>query len=382
MADINVLMVGGRRCGKTSVLSSMFYQIINGPANQVFTLADTTDYMIEKRNENTGEMERADVLDYKRMELVNIIDTGGNGQFIVDQNPTNNFWDYVLSVAIANRPNHYLTINFRDAAGEVFEAGNRFYDDAMNYAKSCDVIIIAVDTPYLMSDKSSIVDGANRSSEIGTLLKTWLMKGDKTEKMVLFVPVKCEKWIKEGKIDEVIDKIKTLYEDSIKALLEPQNVKVNIISVETAGGIQFVELRKAYSLYKPGWPAPKKCCLPYEENEAIVILEDGRVHPVESDETVDEDMNATFPGVNIHRPNAWYCIPQGAKYAPKNCEQLPLHILRFLFNKKMNHMSGGVINLLRGFFGCITLQDMKDALRQVGIQIIDQGEGIEVLNME
>lgn len=373
-------MVGGRRCGKTSVLSSMFYQIINGPANQVFTLSDKTDYTVEKQNEDLGVMERADVLDYKRMELVNIIDSGCNGQFIVDQNPTNHFWDYVLSVAIAKKPKHYLTINFRDAAGEVFEAGNKYYNLAIDYARSCDVIIVAVDTPYLMSDKSAIAEAANRPSDIHTFLDTWLKGGDCTEKMVLFVPVKCEKWMKEDKINEVIKRIKTIYRTSIRALLAQENIKVSIISVETAGGIQFVELRKAYTLLNPGYNKPVKCCLPYEEDESIIILEDGRNHKVKSDETVDLDMSATFSGVKIPRPNAWYWMPQNAKYAPKNCEQIPLHILRFLFNKKLNHMSGGFIDWLKDCFGLITLQDMRDAIKQVSGQIIDQGEGIEELS--
>ena len=41
---LKVLMMGGRRCGKTSVLTSMFYQAINGDLNNIFTLNNETAF--------------------------------------------------------------------------------------------------------------------------------------------------------------------------------------------------------------------------------------------------------------------------------------------------------------------------------------------------
>lgn len=39
---LKVLMVGGRRCGKTSALASMFEQMINGEVKNYFTVSDRT----------------------------------------------------------------------------------------------------------------------------------------------------------------------------------------------------------------------------------------------------------------------------------------------------------------------------------------------------
>lgn len=375
MADLKVLMMGGRRCGKTAVLSSLFYQIINGDANNVFTLCDKTYYDQTKIDEKTGEIETIDVLDNKRLELTDTIETGGNRTFIVDQNPTRYYWDYTLQVQLAKRPRQYLNIIFRDAAGEFFEAQNTHRNETLQFMSECDVFVIAVDTPYLMSSRQVIAEAANRISDMHTFLSEINLQGKPGEKMVIFVPVKCEKWMAEGKIDDVIAKIREYYEASIKALDAAGNVKMSIMPVETAGGIHFVELRDAYTLFKPGWKNPKKCaCM--EDDESVVILQDGKPHPVRSDESLESDMNAIFTSTNIPRPNAWYHIPKGATYTPHNCDQLPLHILRFLFNKKLKSMPGGFINWIREQFGHMSLGDMRDALAAVAPQIKDSGDGI------
>ena len=41
---LKVLMVGGRRCGKTSALAVMFEQMISGATNEFFTVSDSTKY--------------------------------------------------------------------------------------------------------------------------------------------------------------------------------------------------------------------------------------------------------------------------------------------------------------------------------------------------
>lgn len=39
---IKVLMMGGRRCGKTSALASLFYQMINGETKSILSVSDVT----------------------------------------------------------------------------------------------------------------------------------------------------------------------------------------------------------------------------------------------------------------------------------------------------------------------------------------------------
>ena len=44
---LKVLMMGGRRCGKTSVLASMFERMSNGVANTYITVTDGTTLKVK-----------------------------------------------------------------------------------------------------------------------------------------------------------------------------------------------------------------------------------------------------------------------------------------------------------------------------------------------
>ena len=371
---LRVLMMGGRRCGKTSVLTSMFYQAINGDLNNIFTLNNATT---PQRKDN----EEIDSLENKRLELVNFIAAGGNRTFLADQNPTMNFWDYTLRLQIPGTGRD-MEILFRDSAGEVFDANSEHYQNTLNYAKECDVFVVVVDTPYLMAGNDVEKDAANIKDNIHTFLTN--MKRDKAVQ-VIFVPVKCEKWIKKGTIGDVIDAVKTLYKATIKDLLATDKIEVSIIPIQTAGDIVFEELREPYKLYNANNPMDEgqKCSLDVDNNQ-IVIQANGKSRELRNGEYVNEDLGGVFPGTAIVRPNAWYSLYHNPKatYSPHNCEQLVIHIIRFMFNKTKAEAPGGIIGWLFGLiFGTITADEMEDALEQLsklGL-IKDSGDGIEIL---
>ena len=68
------------------------------------------------------------------------------------------------------------------------------------------------------------------------------------------------------------------------------------------------------------------------------------------------------------------------KYTPKHCEQVALHILRFMFNKARNNQSTSWFSqLFRSIFGRITLNDLNNTIVEMtnsGL-IKDTGDGIE-----
>ena len=86
---LKVLMMGGRRCGKTSALASLFEQMKNGPVKEYFTVADRT--VLE-----TKGFETQDSLNDKTLELQNMLEVNKENSniFLVDKNPTSNFWLY------------------------------------------------------------------------------------------------------------------------------------------------------------------------------------------------------------------------------------------------------------------------------------------------
>ena len=387
---LKILMMGGRRCGKTSALASLFEQMVNGPVKNYFTVSDQT--ILE-----TKDGETQDSLNGKFLELTQMLGKPHTKTFLVDKGPTNNFWNYSLKLQIPGT-DRAMFMEFRDSAGEFFEAGGAHSKETNDYVSECDVFVIIVDTPYLMGCNEeeskelcteAINLGTNRINDIHGFLTNINDNDGQDAKMVVFVPLKCEKWVKDGRIDEVTARIKTVYEKTIKALSAYKKMTVGIIPIETAGKILFSEFKDAYTITgKIG--GTKRCC---KISETIVRLEDGTPKKIKESDIINEDDKAVISGTSLMRPYAWYNInPNDPSYAPKNCEQLPLHILHFMFGKykeiETKKEKGGFLSFLKGLwdricavFGKIKIDELDKILTKMrtdGI-IKNSGDGIEYI---
>ena len=387
---LKVLMMGGRRCGKTSALASLFEQMINGEVKNYFTVSDRTKL-------ETKGFERQDSLGDKILELQNMIETnrGNSNIFLVDKGPTNNFWLYNLHLRIPGKSRE-MDIEFRDSAGEFFESSSIHAAETSEYIRNCDVFVIVIDTPYLMGPVDEITKdqcpesinlGTNRVMDIQNFLTHINDNDGKDAKMVVFVPLKCEKWVKEKRINEVTNRIKEVYGTCIKNLLAYSKMSISIIPMETSGNILFSELRKAY-LYN-GTEGPARCC---KVDDNIIRLENGDNEPLMEGDIIQPDPESVIAGTNLMRPYSWYRINQeNCNFAPHNCEQLPLHILRFMLAKlydaetrKTGGLFGWFADIIRrisqilGSMDPKELQEIIGKMQRTGI-IKDSGCGIEIL---
>lgn len=115
------------------------------------------------------------------------------------------------------------------------------------------------------------------------------------------------------------------------------------------------------------------------------------------EETVVEDSQSVIAGTTMLRPYAWYTINQkDSSFAPKNCDQLPLHIIRFMLTKLMDAEESvkhegllgdiydffrDVINSIRKRFGTMDTNELKQIIGNMqrnGV-IKDTGDGIEII---
>lgn len=376
MANLKVLMMGGRRCGKTSALASLFDQMQHGKTNEYLTVSDQT-----KPEEKDGE--KKELLLKKRLELENFISKGKNNTFLADKGPTNHYWKYVLQLQIPGTDKR-MDIEFIDGNGEFFEAGGKHHNETVAFVKECDVFVVIVDTPYLMVGSKVEAESANIIDSIHTFLMQIDSQNGRKSKQVVFVPIKCEKWVKEGKIDDVVKAVEEKYEATIKDLKASNKTEISIIPIETAGDILFAELKEPYILFNTTTNQQTRCA---KVSERMVMLPDGKHKKIGDDEILNDDPEGVFKFgeevSDIVRPNAWYHLRHepNATYSPNNCEQLPLHIVRFMFNKKKKEAWGGVIGKLISFFGGISSEDMQKALDNLSQAnlIKDSGEGIKIL---
>lgn len=357
-SNIKVLMVGGRRCGKTSALASMFNQMINGLANEFFTVANSTPYVRGKVSPITGMSEDQDTLESKNAELQVFLETPSSKTFLVDSGPTFCTWTYKLKLILPGTRRN-MEIEFLDCPGEFFQAG--MHDDVTNeFIEDSDVFVVMVDTPYLMEATKGVCNVVNCIADLQNFLTHIQNNEGAKAKMVVFVPIKCEKWIKEGRIDEVANRVEEYYATMITALKAFNRMNISIIPIETAGNIIFSEFKDAYTITTPA--GTERCC---KLGETMVRKADGTLVKRKPEYSVNKDLGAVVSPTNIVRPYAWYHInmqAEGDLYAPHNCDQLPLHILEFV-TKKLSVEGRG--KFTSWIIGDISRDTMEQKLRQI-----------------
>ena len=377
---INVLMMGGRRCGKTSALASMFDQFIKGRVNNFFTISDQTKLETGKVSPLTNIPEDQDSLGSKKLELMDKLEHPTTDTFLVDAGPTYNEWRYVLNINLPGHPRKSTTINFIDCPGEYFQKGSNL-TLAQNLIGQSDVFVVVVDTPYMMEGSKAVHSAVNCVDSVQNLVSSIDNEGGAKAKMVIFVPIKCEKWVKEGRINEVTAKIKQDYSVPINTLKAYQRMNICILPIETAGNILFSELKDPYTITING--ETMKCS---KMSDRFVRLSDGSPHDISDTDIVNTDAGSAIPGCeSVRRPHSWFHINLNADpnnlYQPHNCEQLPLHILSFM-TKKMSVEGHGT--LYSFIFGGISRNEMDQKMREIAqSNLIKNGtEGIEYIKRD
>ena len=158
---LKVLMVGGRRCGKTSALAVMFDQMIKGKTNNFFTVSDATVY-------ETKEGVTQDTLTSKTTELKLFLEKPTTNTFLVDSSPNIHDWKYTCKLTLPGTSKR-LEIEYTDVPGEWFRSGTK--DGEINeYVAANDVFVVMVDTPYLMEESEAMCDAVNCISDIHNAL--------------------------------------------------------------------------------------------------------------------------------------------------------------------------------------------------------------------
>lgn len=371
--EIKVLMLGGHQCGKTSALASMFEQVVYGFLRNVLEMQDRTVC------ENNYERQQITLCD-KKKEMLRALMKNDNQIFMMNTGPSVLVQTYIFEIkTLIERKS--LTINFTDIPGSMLSTYSPHYEMIQNNVKENDVIIIGIDTPYLMECDERIAMEVNRIYEITNIIRNIYFDCNdaKSAKMVIFTPVKCEKWVKENRVDEVNDRIKNLYSPLINILSDSKYVSVCIIPIQTIGNIEFVEMEDAYIIRNKNNGTENRCS---KIDDKIVRLSSGEIYETNDNDCVCKDSSETLFYSELISPNAWYMksknpILSSDGYNPQNCDQLLLHILRFGARKVLS------IPLL---FGKIPVGGTKQANAYMSLLwhnpglIKDNVEGIEYIH--
>lgn len=328
MADVlKVLMMGGQRAGKTSMLAGLIETMTHGKVKDIIDVKDVT------------ESKPASLKLIKSIECLkwNLLSSYGK-TYLIDDGKSGEFEEFMLEISIPNTDNK-MSIQFSDVSGEYYDMGRTHDEEIREKVREYDVFLIAIDTPNLMEAinpnnrlcNEAINNSYNHVNDIYTFLSELDDREGADAKLVIFVPLKCERWAKEGKINQVVERVKEIYAPSLHALSQYTNVEVDIMPIQTVGNIVFQEQAKAMACVING-TTQRKCAIINQKTQ--VRFEDGTVEKIDlSKHRFQEDNNSVIrEHSSLVVPNSWFTTI-GKEYEPKNCDQLAFYVLQFYLAK-------------------------------------------------
>lgn len=241
--EIQVMMLGARRVGKTSMLASMY--------NSFSTVVAGTNLAMSKKGGKAidDSLEHMKALFRRSNIMENDVVPG-----VSDFSQTQGFDKIDFLLSIAGKKEKPRVIRFVDCSGEWIN--NRTKEDEVGEEiEKSEVVIIAIDTVLMMEEEGKY----NRLNAVQSVTEFIInnMNPDamiNSKKMVLFVPMKCEKYYHQNnevgsafyqkRMQEINDRIKKEYAQLLNFLTSPNNKKyftVGILPVITLGGIEFDE---------------------------------------------------------------------------------------------------------------------------------------------
>ena len=239
-----ILMMGPRRCGKTSLLTAIQDCIetsIAGTPIRFTYRGDDSSEDVELFNK-----QRKNLIAFAQEPKNESREGKGNSGIVATDEVR--IFDFVMYHY--KSPKELYMVRFVDIPGEAFITN----PDAVNkvVARS-NMILVAIDTPALMSGDASKSNNCNEIRTISDYLSNHLSnssentsENDILPRLISFVPLKCERYHKMDKFSDnnsnmtkVADEVYKQYGNAIKNLCMNDNLAVAITPVLTVGGVIF-----------------------------------------------------------------------------------------------------------------------------------------------
>lgn len=219
--ELSMCMLGPRSVGKTTVMTSILFDTIKSlrDSKLSFDMVKPEDHTALQKY----QIELSDAI--KKSNAANLPASRIHSKF-----------DFKLGTV--RRP-HLITLSVHDYPGEYLENNHRA--EVFSFVENSTIIIVAIDTPYLMEDNGEYNDNKNKVELVSSYLKNIESLDGLKDKLVLFVPLKCERYAHDGRIEEVTDKVGEVYKNVID-YFGKNNIASVIAPIHTLGGIELDSL--------------------------------------------------------------------------------------------------------------------------------------------
>lgn len=238
MMKIDISMVAPSRVGKTSLLAAMYEYIkpaFNNTNCYIIPVDDTVSELQERKTELCGMFANSHALEFKG---------GGIGASIARR-------EYRFRIG-KNGKQPDVEIAFVDLPGGLYTTKDPQKKEEINtQIRKSFATILPIDIAALFAEDGSIHQKVNQPGIITTLYKSVLTDfklGEK--KLVIIVPIKCEKYIQQPNGEQKIFE-RILQDDDYQSLLSyltspglKNYISIAICPVETVGGIHVVGVER------------------------------------------------------------------------------------------------------------------------------------------
>lgn len=243
-ANIDVLILGNRAVGKTSLLATMLYKM-----NEQLRPNGIT---FESADEETDRKLKESITKIEQMFLAE--DSVGVGAGI---DGTDRFEDYSFQLSFMDDSDETkkelssFKLIFHDHEGSVLADGDKGgwqYQQLREKFVQSRVIYVLVEAPYLM--ELSKRDEIAEISAKREILKLFQELGDDCgEKLIVVVPTKCEYYLRNNRRAELNDKLQREFKDLIDYVSrinkagDRQKIRLYVTPVQTVGGLEFARMK-------------------------------------------------------------------------------------------------------------------------------------------
>ena len=302
---MKITMLGPRGAGKTSVITSMYN-------NTNVAVSDTQLHILAE--EGTKMILQNKLNDLKGMFLANNT-VGDTVQPGIAGDNTVSIFEFTFGL---NTENINMGLEIRDFPGEYIV---REPETVKEYIKESNAILIAVDTPHMMECNGRYNEGKNRVSLITEFFRESL-NAESDEKLIMLIPLKCEKYFHEKRIEEVTKRVKDTYRELLTFLRDRDN--------------------------ENGLKGKFACVIAPILTAGEIVFDRFETVNGEIEEVVDET------GTSVPAKVVYRYLRAGAKYAPQFCEQPLFYLLAFVSKQYLKikdaKASSGVLPKIKKLF--------------------------------
>ena len=218
---IKVTMMGPRAVGKTSVMASIF--------------SETRDSVAGSRLYFRPAQESAAELQDKRLKLMQIFEKKKD---VYDEPQTgviaasNVETTFGFEMGFAGRKKT-VDIEIKDFPGEFLISKP---SKVSEFIAESHIVIIAIDTPYLMEEGGRYNEEKNNVKQVSDFLTHHAESIQ--DKLILFVPLKSERYFHDDRMDEVRQAVEQAYAGLID-FCKTANIACVVSPIQTLGGVEF-----------------------------------------------------------------------------------------------------------------------------------------------